>query len=106
MTMTTILLSIVFLALLLILPVAMTRRAVKQVINIFRKNKALSPENARTIDELGLRPLSFRQRLFRARDYKPRAMNALVQAEVIQYTDDGRLYLSEAKLVNIETEKS
>lgn len=103
--MTTILLSIVFLALLLFMPVALTRRAVRQVLEIFRKKQALSPENAKTIDELGLRPLSFRQRLFRARDYKPRAMNALVQAEVILSTEDGRLYLSEARLADAKTEK-
>ncbi len=103
--MTTILLTVLFLILILILPVALTRRAVRQVIAIFKKNNALNPEQAKTIDELGLRPLTLGQRLLRARDYKPRAMKALIEAKIILATEDGRLYISEENLAKIETRK-
>lgn len=103
--MNTILLTILFLALLLILPVVLTRRAVRQVIDIFKKKQAVGSVNAKTIDDLGLRPLTFRQRLLRARDYKPRAMNALMEAKIIQSTEDGRLYISEENLAKIKTGK-
>ena len=103
--MTTILLTVLFLILILILPVALTRRAVRQVIVIIKKNNALNPEQAKTIDELGLRPLTLGQRLLRARDYKPRAMKALIEAKIILATEDGRLYISEENLAKIETRK-
>jgi len=60
---------------------------------------------AKTIDELGLRPLTLGQRLLRARDYKPRAMKALIEAKIILATEDGRLYISEENLAKIETRK-
>ena len=86
-----------FLAIVLI-PMLMTRRAVNQVIRIFRNQNALSPENARTVDELGLTPLSLGQRIFKARDYKPRALDSLIGSDIVQRTEDDKLFLSEEAL--------
>jgi len=74
------------------------RRAARQVIKIFREHNATDSKNARTIDELGLRPPGVLDRMMRRRDYKPYALSALMKAEIIQATEDGKLYLSEAKL--------
>jgi len=87
------------------IPRWLTRRAARQVIKIFRKHNAIDSKTARTVDELGLRPAGMMQRIGRRRDYKPQAMNVLLQVGVIQVTEDGRLYLSEEKLVGLGLEK-
>ena len=94
-----VLLTMVFFILLWVLPTALNRRAVIQVISIFRKKKAIGKDNAKTIDELGLRPPGFKKRLISLRDYKPRALEALIHAKIVQVTEEGRLYLSEEKLI-------
>ena len=81
------------------------RRAARQVIKIFRAQNATENKNARTIDELGLRPPGMMERMMRRRDYKPQALNALVQVGVVKVTEDGKLYLSEEKLAEIGFEK-
>jgi len=81
------------------------RRAARQVVRIFRKSNATDSKTARTVDELGLRPLGVLERMMRRRDYKPQALNALMQAGVIQVTEDGRLYLSEENLAGFGLEK-
>lgn len=96
--MLTVLLTLLFFVLLLGLPVILNRRAASQVITIFKKNQALGFDSARTIDELGLRPAGLGQRLVSMRDYKPRALEALVKSEVVRVTEDDRLYLDEKKL--------
>lgn len=75
------------------------KRAIRQVIAIFRRNNALDKKTARTIDELGLRPYGFADRMFHMRDFKPYALNALTKAGIIQGTEDGRLYLAEDALM-------
>ena len=89
-----------------VIPRWLLRRAVRQVIRIFREYNATDSKNAKTIDELGLRPPSVMERMMRRRDYKPHALNALMQAGIIQATEDGKLYLSEEKLAEFGMEKS
>jgi len=38
--------------------------------------------------------------MFRPRDYKPHALTTLIRAEIIQMTEDGKLYLLEEKLID------
>jgi len=80
------------------IPRWLVKRAAHQVIRIFRKHNAISAKNAKTLDELGLRPRGFLDRMFRGRDYKPYALNALINAKIVHQTEDGRLYLSEDNL--------
>lgn len=91
---------------LFVIPQWRLRRAIPQVIQIFREHNAISVKNAKTIDELGLRPRTFMEGMFRGRDYKPYALRALIKAEIIQMTEDGRLYLSEDKLISSGLYKS
>jgi len=86
------------LAIVMLLSRFMMTRAFAKVIKIFLQYSATNGKNAKTIDELGLRPPSFTQRMLRARDYKPQALDLLIRSEIIQLTEDGRLYLSEEKL--------
>ena len=84
---------------LFVLPRWRLRRAISQVIRVFQQHNAIGVKNARTIDELGLRPRTLMEGMLRGRDYKPHALRALITAEIIQMTEDGRLYLSEEKLI-------
>ena len=93
-----ILLIIVALASMLFIPQWLIKRAVPQVIRIFREHNAIGIKNAKTIDELGLSPRGMIQQMFRRRDYKQYALTALMRADIVQMTEDGRLYLSEEKL--------
>jgi len=100
-----ILLIVMFLLALFFIPRWMVKHAARQVIKIFRGHNATDSKTARTVDELGLRPLGFLERMMRRRDYKPQALNALMQAGIVKTTGDGRLYLSEDKLAEFGFEK-
>ena len=93
------------LVVLVVVPRWLVRRAAKQVIKIFRRQNATDSKSARTVDELGLRPPSFLQRMGRLRDYKPHALDALMRAGIVQVTENGKLYLSEEKLSEFGFEK-
>ena len=81
-----------------IIPSMMTRRAVAKVIETFCRLNALDAEHAKTLDELGLAPRTFFDRIGRTRDYKPRALNFLKDANVLRVTPEGRLYLPRREL--------
>lgn len=73
----------------------MVRRNVPKVIDIFRKKNAIGILNAKTLQELGLQPPTFLQRLIHRRDYKPQALDLLVQTNVVFTTEDHKLYITE-----------
>jgi len=58
----------------------------------------LSRQTAKTIEELGLTPPDFLQRLTHLRDYKPQALKILIKQGIVNRTLDGKLYLLEEKL--------
>ena len=82
----------------LFVPAYMTRRAMPKVIEAFRKKNAVGILNAKTPDELGLSPKAIWKRMFGRRDYKPKAMEFLVQIGILQVTEQGKMYLSEVDL--------
>jgi hypothetical protein len=88
-----------------VLPRIRIRRAVKHVVAIFERNNALDVRSARTIDELGLRPPTFLEGMLRIRDFKPYALQILMNAEVVRQTDGGRLYLSQDKLAALNIDR-
>lgn len=83
---------------LFVIPRILIKRAISQVIFIFRRSQATSTNQAKTIDELGLKPRSFLEGMLKTRDYKPYALDMLRQQEIVRMTPEGRLYLSEEKL--------
>jgi hypothetical protein len=89
-----------FLVAIIAIPQWLLKRAMRQVIGILREQKATNVENARALDELGFKPRGIMQNVLRGRDYKPYAVDLMVKAQIIQVTEDGRLYLSEEKLSN------
>lgn len=93
-----IVMAIILLLGLVFIPQLLIGRAVPHVIRIFRQKNAVGVKNARFIDELGLKPQGFFDKMLKPRDYKPMAMQLLVKVNVIRVTDDGKLYLSEPDL--------
>lgn len=76
------------------------KRSLQQVIKIFREKGALDPHNAMTKEELGITPQSIIERMYKVRDYKPYALQLMVEAEIIIFDEEGKFYLSETNLVN------
>ena len=93
-----VMLVILFLFFVFVVRPWMEMRPVPKVIRIFRENNAVGPKNAKTIEELGLKPRSVFERAFRMRDYKPRALQILMRIEVVDLTEEGKVYLAEDKL--------
>jgi len=97
-TLMVIVLVIVFIVVLLVLPQFLVMRTAPKVIRIFRQNNAVGAKNAKTIEELGLKQRSIIENMLRRRDYKPRALQLLISADIVQMTEDGKLYLDEESL--------
>jgi hypothetical protein len=75
----------------------MARRSICKVITIFRENRAVDYQKAQPLEALGLGPLPFFH--FRLlRDYKPWALQTLVQAGIVRTAEQGTFYLSEETL--------
>jgi hypothetical protein len=99
-TTTLIIFTASLLIIIFVVPQIMLRRAISSIIRTFRQRNALDAQNAKTIDELGLRPKSMIQAIFRGAQYKTTALLVLRNARVIESTEDGKLHLSEENLSN------
>jgi len=95
-----VILVVVLLFVMFVLPQLRLRIAIPSVIRLFRQSNAVGIENAKTIEELGLKPKSMARAVFSGQDYKMTALQVLRKTEVIQSTEDGKLYLSEKDLSN------
>ena len=93
-----VILSILMIAGFIFIPRLMIRRAILQVISIFRRQNIFQPENAKTADELGLIAPGFMKRMTSTRDYKPTALEILFKAGIIRSTPEGGLYVAKEKL--------
>jgi hypothetical protein len=73
------------------------KRAIAKVREIFYSHGAIGVENAKTVDELGLTPPSFLERLTKPRDYKPQALRYLKQAGEVLMTGEDKFYMVKGK---------
>ncbi len=89
---------VVAIILIFLIPSIKLRSAISAVLKAFREQNAVSSENAKYNIELGIIPQTVFDRFIKNRDYKPQALQTLIDAEIVQVTDDGRLYLREDKL--------
>lgn len=71
---------------------------IPKVVRLFRNRNATDARNAKTSEELGIKPPSALEGILTRRDYRRYALRALVQAQIVQTTEDGKMYLSEEKL--------
>ena len=76
----------------------LVKRAVTQVVDRFRTNHGLCSQGSKSIDELGLQPPSFLERIYKPRDYKPYALKMLIKTGAVRLSDDGKMCLFEKKL--------
>ena len=74
------------------------KRALNQVVAIFKANQATTTETARTLQELNLEPPGFLKRAAAFRDYKYRIVGSLVSAGIVIVTEDQKYYLSRQEL--------
>jgi hypothetical protein len=88
------------LAALFFIPTLMTKRAMRQVIRILKRTGTMDPENAKSIIDLRLNPPSFKERIMKTRDYKPKALEFLISLHIVLYSEDGKIYLSEKNLLS------
>lgn len=89
---------LVGLAAIFFIPQLLVRRAIGKVIIIFRKQNVTSPQTAKTLEELRLAPKDYIMRMMSLRDYKPQALDLLINHKIIITTENDRLYLSEQAL--------
>jgi len=87
----------------LFLSARMTKRAVGQVIAIFQKFNAIGFQQAKTVNELGLTPPNLMERFTRMRDYKQNALSILMKADVVQTTEEGKLFISAQKFAELKS---
>ena len=93
-----ILLAVLVIVIVFILPQLFLRMAISSVIRSFREKRAVTPETARSLDELGLRPKNMLKAVFSGKQYKGTALMVLRNAQIIELTEDRKLYLSEENL--------
>jgi hypothetical protein len=98
-------LGILALLALLWIPAWMIKRNASEVIRIFHRKNAIGIQNAKTKEELGLEPMSILQpliqgKIFSRRNWKPKALDLLIQTNVVLMTEDGKLYITEASLAS------
>ncbi len=84
----------------LAVPIYRIRRAFGAVIKIFQVHHAVDTASAKTMSELGLKPQNFFDRVVSLRDFRPNALQALIEARIVRVTEDERFYLSEQDLVS------
>jgi len=89
---------VLLLVIMFVLPQILISRAMKKVIHIFKENNAVGIRHAKTAEELGLEQKGMLDRLMKPRDYKPRALQYLMQVSIVEMTEEGKLYLVEDNL--------
>ena len=82
----------------LIIPPILNRRAAKEVVRILTKANCFNIETAKTPRSLGLVERGWIANLGRIRDYKPRALQTLIDLDVVRKTEDDRVYLVKEQL--------
>ena len=91
---------IIGIILIFLIPILKMRFATTAVLKEFCTQNALSPETAKTAEELGIAGQSIFDRLIKSQDYKPHALLILKNAKIIQEIGENRLYLDEENLAN------
>lgn len=97
---TILLLLILCLVVSVVISTIMTKRSMHQIIRALKRNGAVNSKNAKAMDELGLNPKSFTERVMKFRDYNPKTLEFLVKLNIVICRNDGLIYLSEKNLLS------
>ncbi|MFC2068603.1 hypothetical protein ACFLTP_06305 [Chloroflexota bacterium] len=82
-----------------VFPQLMVKRAIPLVIEIFRNSNTVGITGAKTLNDLGLGARTLVEKMWKTRDCKSRALQVLVNSNIIQTAEDGRFYLSEENIL-------
>lgn len=96
--------SILFFFSLFLFPALRLRQSVVKVVRLLRKNNAIDEVSAKTTLELGIRVQSRLEKLIQMRDYKPEALQFLINNGIVKTADDDRFYLCEEQLAAVKKE--
>lgn len=88
-----------------VLPRLRMRKSFTTIIRQFRENNAVDPQHARRAEDLKIDFESRTPSLFQTGDEESDAARLLLNAGIIQRTEDGKLYLSEESLSNSQYSK-
>jgi hypothetical protein len=92
-----ILIVVLMLVLAFFLSTYLMKRALRAVLKMFRDNHALTPETAQFAQDMGMKKkglLSFGG----LRDYRPSVLQFMMKQDIVQATQEGKLFLSEEAL--------
>ena len=92
------LILITLLAIAFVLPQLMVRFSAPKVVRILREHGAVDVAHAAFAADMGLGEKTMWERAFRRRDFKPKALLAMIHLGVVQQDDQGRVYLCEEEL--------
>ena len=95
-----IIMGILFIFVLFVLPQIRLRLDIPSLIRTFREAKAVGVKNAKTIEELKLEPPTGIRSFIRGSDHMQNAVQVLMKANIIQTTEDGKMYISEQDLAS------
>jgi hypothetical protein len=73
-------------------------RAMKKVVKALKKRNSWDQASSSWAEQIGIKKEPLWSAMFKARDYRPRALQQLVQLEIIIQTPEGKYFLNRAKL--------
>ena len=93
-------LAVILLLLTFVFPARGARRAIPKVIQVFRQGNAVGKRSAKPMDELIPRPpkRNLIKMMYAPHDYRLSALISLMKLNIVQKTEDGKLFLSEKDL--------
>lgn len=93
-------LALILILLTFVFPILGARKAIPKVIQIFRQANAVGKRNAKQMEELIPRPTkrNLIKMMYAPRDYRLSALISLMKHNIVQKTEDGKLFLSEKDL--------
>ena len=97
-TLALLVLLFILLAIAFVLPHIIMNRTIPKVIGVLRQHNATSEEQAVFADEIGLAPKPYLQRMIRAKDQKPKALQMLIRLGIVKQNATGKVYLCQEEL--------
>ncbi len=95
-----VLVIILMLAIMIFLPRWLVLRAMRKVLKTLRKQNAVDAKSAKPAEQFGAAPPNLWDRMFKMRDYRPQALQQLVQLQIVSMTPDGKYYINQQNLLN------
>ena len=76
-------------------PIWMLNNATKNLIQMLKKNNATTDKKAMSLEQLGIHPINTWDTMFRMKDYKPEAIQKLIETQILTRTQDSKYFINE-----------